>query len=105
MILQTLNTPLAPCASSVSYYMLAETAAMDDTIVATRPAFEKKASKVKNKYMRHHAQMFAEDLNPLGVTYLKKRELMSITPVLQSCKQACVIDKHFNNLPPATQPS
>lgn len=81
-ILQILNAPSTPHALSPSCYMSAEIAVMDDTITAVRPAFEKKASEVENKYMRHHAQMFAKVLDLLGVTYLRKHKLTSIASVI-----------------------
>ncbi len=76
---------------------------MNNTIAAALPAFEKKASEVENQHLRHHAQMLAKDLDPLGKTYLRKHELISNAPVVRSRKRACIISDHFSNLPPAGQ--
>ncbi len=81
-ILYDLNVPPAPCASSLSYHTPAETEATNNTIAAALPAFERKASEVENEHLRHHAQMLAEDLDPLGKMYLREHELTSNAPVV-----------------------
>lgn len=100
LILHDLNASSTPCTLSFFYHMPAEIEAMDNTIAAAPSTFEKKASEVENKCLRYHAQMFAKDLDPLGVAYLRKHKLMSNAPVIQSLKLACVIINHFNILPP-----
>lgn len=102
-ILHDLNAPPAPRASSPSYHTPAETEATNNTIAAALPAFERKASEVENEHLRHHAQMLAEDLDPLGETYLREHKLTSNAPVVRSREQARVISDHFSNLPPAGQ--
>lgn len=103
LILHNLNAPLASCASSLSYHMPAKTEATNNTIAAALLAFEKKASEIGTKYLYHHAQIFAKDLDLLGETYLREHELTSNAPVVWSRKLARVISNYFSNLPPAGQ--
>lgn len=42
--------------------------------------------------------MLIKDLDLLSITYLKKYKLILITFILQSYKQAYIINKYFNNL-------
>lgn len=102
-ILRNLNTPPAPCALSVSYHTSAETEATVNTITAALPMFREKASEIENKHLWHYVQMLAKDLDLLGETYLRKQKLTSNTPVIQSYELICIINNHFDNLPPAGQ--
>lgn len=77
--------------------------AIDNTIVTALPIFGKKASKIENKYLCHHVQMLAKDLNLLSKTYLKKHELIFNAPVVQCSKLVCIINNHFSNFLPAGQ--
>ena len=62
--------------------MPTETKTTDNTVMAALLVFEKKASEVENKHLRHYAQMLAKDLDLLGKTYLREYKLTSNTSAI-----------------------
>lgn len=77
LILCNLNISSAFYALSFFYHRLADTKATDNIIVATLSAFQKKASKIKNKHLCYYAQMLTKDLETIDKTYLRNENLIS----------------------------
>lgn len=83
--------------------MLAEMEVTNNIIAVVLLLFGKKVFKVNKKYLRYHMQIFIKDLDPHSIMYLKKYELTSNAPVIQSRKLVCIISNYFSNLLPTGQ--
>lgn len=86
-----LKFSIVPCTLDLSYYILAEMAATNETIAAIMSEIIAKATDNYNKYLQCHAICLIDDRELLQSFYFTKHNMTLIALIVRSLEQVCTM--------------